>query len=159
MVSEAGKAVNESQPVIIRKTVSQEKFIPVIVSSNNQSIPAKLYDNKSLEEAITEILKSFDVLKDQKASSYGLKLKKNNTIQYINESNRFEILALNDEIKFHDVILCYNLHTEAKNLIEKISNSRISQPENLLLLLNELELNIENDKNFAFEIYANKGEF
>jgi hypothetical protein len=149
---------NESQSIVIRKSMPQAKFIPIIVSYNGQSRPAKLYDNKSLEEAITEILKSYDMLKDQKASFYGLKLKKNNVLQYINENNRFEILALSDEIKFHDVIMCYNMHTEAKNLTEKIANSKINQPDNLLNLLSELELNIENDKNFSFEIYANKGK-
>jgi hypothetical protein len=149
---------NESQ-VIIRKSIPQEKFIPIIVTCNNQSRPAKLYDNKSLEDAITEILKSYDTLKDQKASFYGLKLKKHNTTQYINESNRFEILALSDEIKFHDVVLCFNMHTEAKNLVDKISSSKISQPDALLALLSELESNIESDKNFSFEIYANKGNY
>ena len=40
-----------------------------------------------------------------------------------------------------------------------MQNNQANQNDGFLSLLYELEMNIENDKNFAFEILANKGTF
>lgn len=58
----------------------------------------------------------FDSIKDKSSSSYAIRLK--STHQYINEKNRTDLLTVNDQIRFHEVEICFNLVWEfVSNLI------------------------------------------
>lgn len=62
---------------------------------------------ESIQDRMIELLKEFDSLKDSKACLYALKLKNKNV--YINEKNRNQLLVIDEKIKFHEVIVCFNL--------------------------------------------------
>lgn len=50
---------------------------------------------------------SFESIKDKNPALYGLRLKSTN--QYINEKNRNDLLGVNEQQRFHEVELCFNL--------------------------------------------------
>ena len=49
----------------------------------------------------------FETIKEKNSSLYGLRLRSTN--QYINEKNRSDLLSVNEQHRFHEVELCFNL--------------------------------------------------
>ena len=95
-------------------------------------------------------------MKEKSPTLYAIRLK--STYQYINEKNRAELLALNEQTRFHEVEICFNLETEVKNFIEKISSLKVSNSDLLINQLNSIEKFIASDRIFAYEFYAKGGK-
>ncbi len=63
--------------------------------------------DQKIQTFIQETIGQFEQVKDKNPSLYAIRLRA--TYQYINEKNRTELLVINDQIKFHEVEICYNL--------------------------------------------------
>ena len=68
------------------------------------------------------------------------------------------MLALNEQTRFHEVEICFNLETEVKNFIDKISSLKISNSDLLIGQLNSIEKFIASDRIFAYEFFAKGGK-
>ena len=101
-------------------------------------------------------VRRFEAIKEKDPTLYAIRLQATN--QYINEKNRTELLSLN-EVKYHEVEICFNLEREVKNYVEKLSSLKIpGGAEALTNHLVSLEKYISADKIFAHGFYAERGK-
>lgn len=139
-----------------------QKHVPIIVSyvSFDQKefiAQLKLDNDLKIQEFIKTHLNRFEDIKEKNPLLYGLRLKSTN--QYINEKNRFDLLAISETHRFHEVELCFNLETEVKHFIEKITSLKISSnAEAITQQLISIQKYIESDQLFAFELFAKGGK-
>lgn len=141
------------------KQVVNKKFVPLVVGSQMSpdiKTQAKLFDDQKIQSFIQDILNSFEQIKEKNSSLYAIRLKATN--QYINEKNRGELLCLSDQTRFHEVEICFNLETEVRNFVEKITSLKISNVDALIQQLNSIEKHVCNDRIFAFEFFAKGGK-
>ncbi len=128
----------------------------LIASKNTKQYNFIKIQEQKIQDFIENNLGQFGI-KDKTPSLYGLRLCE--THQYINEKNRKELLALKDGKRFHEVELCFNLKTEVRNFIDKVSSYKVATHiEEISTCFVNIQPYINADKLFAHEIFTERGQ-
>jgi hypothetical protein len=106
--------MNTANAIPIKQVTLNKKFVPLVVgcavtavTDHHIKTQAKLFDDQKIQAFIQDTINQFEQIKEKSSSLYAIRLKA--THQYINEKNRAELLSLNDQTRFHEVEICYNL--------------------------------------------------